>query len=360
MIEFALPPEHLELRERVTAFVRDDVIPHENDPRQDAHGPSDALRLELVDRARAAGLLSPHAPVAWGGLGLDHRGMFGAVAVAVSFFLRRTRLGTYVYAIGDNPFGARVTGIPTRPVIVLQYVLAALIGMFAGMVMSLGHSGRLIAIDLAGGAASVIASGLAYAFGASAAGTETWVSESWSSRVQAFAGGRRSRAVTDSLPGYPSRISAAQGGGFWLTCFALRTQLIEFVLREHAYRRRMVKRFDEATYQRRVVPIIERWFSQRTKAELEAMAGNRIALTPIKKIDEVVADPHLREREMFVPVRVGAATVEVFGSPIKLSGSPVRCRGETPSLGQHNHEVYVDWLGIPVERFAALKAQGVI
>jgi ribose transport system permease protein len=62
--------------------------------------------------------------------------MFAAVAVAVSFFLRRTRLGTYVYAIGDNPFGARVTGIPTRPVIVLQYVLAALIGAFAGMVMA--------------------------------------------------------------------------------------------------------------------------------------------------------------------------------------------------------------------------------
>ena len=62
--------------------------------------------------------------------------MFGVVALAVSFFLRRTRLGTYVYAIGDNPFGARVTGIPTRPVIVLQYVLAALIGAFAGMVMA--------------------------------------------------------------------------------------------------------------------------------------------------------------------------------------------------------------------------------
>ena len=62
--------------------------------------------------------------------------MFGVVAAAVSFFLRRTRLGTYVYAIGDNPFGARVTGIPTRPVIVLQYVLAALIGAFAGLVMA--------------------------------------------------------------------------------------------------------------------------------------------------------------------------------------------------------------------------------
>src|SRR5450631_3850848 len=62
--------------------------------------------------------------------------MFAVVAACVSLFLRRTRLGTYVYAVGDNPFGARVTGIPTRPVIVLQYVLAALIGAFAGMVMA--------------------------------------------------------------------------------------------------------------------------------------------------------------------------------------------------------------------------------
>lgn len=62
--------------------------------------------------------------------------MFALVAIAVAFFLRMTRLGSYIYAIGDNPFGARTTGIPTRPVIVLQYLLAALIGAFAGMVMA--------------------------------------------------------------------------------------------------------------------------------------------------------------------------------------------------------------------------------
>ena len=50
--------------------------------------------------------------------------------------LRRTRWGAYIYAVGDNPFAARVTGIPTRPIIVLQYVLAALIGCFAGLVMA--------------------------------------------------------------------------------------------------------------------------------------------------------------------------------------------------------------------------------
>lgn len=62
--------------------------------------------------------------------------MFAIVALLVSTFLRRTRLGAYVYAIGDNPFGARTTGVPTRPVIVLQYVLAGLIGTFAGLVMA--------------------------------------------------------------------------------------------------------------------------------------------------------------------------------------------------------------------------------
>ncbi len=62
--------------------------------------------------------------------------MFGLISVLVAFFLRWTRLGAFTYAVGDNPFGARVTGVPTRPIIVLQYELAALIGAFAGMVLA--------------------------------------------------------------------------------------------------------------------------------------------------------------------------------------------------------------------------------
>jgi ribose transport system permease protein len=62
--------------------------------------------------------------------------MFGLAAAAVALFLRRLRAGAFIYAIGDNPFAARATGLPTRPVVVLEYVLAALIGAFAGIVMS--------------------------------------------------------------------------------------------------------------------------------------------------------------------------------------------------------------------------------
>jgi ribose transport system permease protein len=54
----------------------------------------------------------------------------------MAFFLRRMRAGAFVYAIGDNPFAARATGLPTRPMVLLQYVLAALIGLFAGVVMA--------------------------------------------------------------------------------------------------------------------------------------------------------------------------------------------------------------------------------
>lgn len=62
--------------------------------------------------------------------------MFAISCLVVALFLRRTRWGAYVYAVGDNPNAARVTGIPTRPIVVLQYVLAALIGCFAGLVMA--------------------------------------------------------------------------------------------------------------------------------------------------------------------------------------------------------------------------------
>lgn len=74
MIGFALPDELAALKQKTEAFIRSEIIPCEADPRQSAHGPSDELRLELVEKAREAGLLSPHIGSEWGGLGLDHVG----------------------------------------------------------------------------------------------------------------------------------------------------------------------------------------------------------------------------------------------------------------------------------------------
>ena len=43
-MDFSLPPELSELKTRTENFIRDVVIPLENDPRQTSHGPSDELR----------------------------------------------------------------------------------------------------------------------------------------------------------------------------------------------------------------------------------------------------------------------------------------------------------------------------
>ena len=62
--------------------------------------------------------------------------MFGLACALMALLLRRLRAGAFIYAIGDNPFTARATGLPTRPIILLEYLLAALIGLFAGLVMA--------------------------------------------------------------------------------------------------------------------------------------------------------------------------------------------------------------------------------
>lgn len=71
-MDFSISPELRELQDRTRRFIAEQVIPLENDPRQHAHGPEESLRHELVARARAAGLLTPHASVELGGLGLSH------------------------------------------------------------------------------------------------------------------------------------------------------------------------------------------------------------------------------------------------------------------------------------------------
>jgi alkylation response protein AidB-like acyl-CoA dehydrogenase len=73
-ISFSIPDELAALQSRVRAFVAEQVIPLESDPRQGAHGPHEDLCRELMGRARAAGLLSPHVAPEYGGLGLSHLG----------------------------------------------------------------------------------------------------------------------------------------------------------------------------------------------------------------------------------------------------------------------------------------------
>jgi ribose transport system permease protein len=67
--------------------------------------------------------------------------VFAAIGLLAYLFLRYLRPGRFIYGMGDNPLTARITGIPTRPMMVVQYVLISVIALIAGIVMATAVSG---------------------------------------------------------------------------------------------------------------------------------------------------------------------------------------------------------------------------
>src|SRR5271166_127456 len=108
--------------------------------------------------------------------------------------------------------------------------------------MQLRRAGSAWIGNVVSGAAEKIADGLGYPAGVVGGGSEELVvAEAWLNRLVGVdkRGGRR--VLLDNLPAYPGRLSSASRGGYWLTLFAPRNQLVEFVLREPAYRKRMMR-----------------------------------------------------------------------------------------------------------------------
>ncbi len=101
--------------------------------------------------------------------------IWGAVALFVSFLVRRTRFGRYVFAMGGNPDAAALVGIPVKRVTMLMFLLLAVLITIAAIVSisrlnagtnSLGNNAELLIIAatviggtaLAGGSGTILGS----------------------------------------------------------------------------------------------------------------------------------------------------------------------------------------------------------
>ncbi len=62
--------------------------------------------------------------------------VFATMAAAAHFLLSATSIGRFIYAHGDNAETARLTGIPVRPLTLLEYALCAATGYVAGLIMA--------------------------------------------------------------------------------------------------------------------------------------------------------------------------------------------------------------------------------
>ena len=122
----------------------------------------------------------------------------------------------------------------------------------------------------------------------------------------------------------------------------------------------MHKRFNKEVYERRIKPLINGWFSRYTKAELEAMLADKVPLSPIKGISEVIEDVQLLDRNMIVDMPVLSEVVKMFGNPIKLSDMPQHSVKRAPNLGENNNQILKNFLGMDDRKINELKNKGVI
>ncbi|HTS14054.1 MAG TPA: ABC transporter permease [Candidatus Sulfotelmatobacter sp.] len=62
--------------------------------------------------------------------------VFVPIAIMLVLLLRRTGFGRMLYAIGDNPVAARLSGVRSWQVVVVLYVISALLAAVAGLLQS--------------------------------------------------------------------------------------------------------------------------------------------------------------------------------------------------------------------------------
>jgi Strictosidine synthase len=171
--------------------------------------------------------------------------------------------------------------------------------------MERGRSGRALRLDLKTREITEIASDLRYAFGACATDGSAIISESWHHRLIVVAPDGKSKVVLSHLPVYPSRISPAKGGGWWLTAFIARTQLVEFVLREPAYRKRMMAEIDPEFW---IVPRLK-----SGKSFKEPMQGAHLKAMGVVK-------PWAPPRSYGLVIRLDASYKPVFSLHSRVDG----------------------------------------
>ncbi len=111
-----------------------------------------------------------------------------------------------------------------------------------------------------------------------------------------------------------------------------------------------------------IAAIIQGWTSQRPKTEVvRTLASAGVPAAPVNNVAEMVADPQVRARQMFVELDHPIyGPLKTTGTPLKLSETPGRVRWLAPLPGEHNEEVFIGLLGHSKDDLARWRSEGVI
>jgi formyl-CoA transferase len=94
---------------------------------------------------------------------------------------------------------------------------------------------------------------------------------------------------------------------------------------------------------------------------LSGLEAAGIPCGPINTLDKVFAEPQVAAREMLVVMtHPTIGDLQLVGSPLKFSDTPVDYRRPPPGLGEHTHEILHELLGYDGDETETLKASGII
>jgi crotonobetainyl-CoA:carnitine CoA-transferase CaiB-like acyl-CoA transferase len=111
-----------------------------------------------------------------------------------------------------------------------------------------------------------------------------------------------------------------------------------------------------------IAAIIQQWTGVRPKAEVvSTLSGAGVPAAPVNNVAEMVADPQVQVREMFVELEHPMyGPVKITGTPFKFSETPGRVERLAPLPGESNTEIFIGLLGHSPEELSRWQAEGVI
>ena len=108
--------------------------------------------------------------------------------------------------------------------------------------------------------------------------------------------------------------------------------------------------------------LVEDWSKRLPRDEVMAQLKKyRVPSAPVRNLREVMHDPHMHQRGMLEWIdHPELGRIVVPTSPLRYHGADKVATTPSPTIGQHNDEVYGAWLGLSADEIAGLRAEGVI
>jgi CoA:oxalate CoA-transferase len=108
--------------------------------------------------------------------------------------------------------------------------------------------------------------------------------------------------------------------------------------------------------------LVEGWTRKLPRDEaIRRLRRCRVPSAPVRDLREVMYDPHMHQRGMLETIEhPELGTIVVPTSPLRYHGADKVATTPSPRVGQHNSEVYGDWLGLSAGEIADLKSDGTI